>query len=155
MQDELDRRIEREHALEEKDLFTEKILALLVEVGELANETRCFKFWSSKPPSSKEVILEEFVDGLHFVLSIGITKGYKLPATITIKDEQYDGLIQAFLDVYNDIQLLEKDHDVNKFVQLMEDYLVIGRILGFTAEDVENAYLFKNEVNHSRQDQGY
>ena len=29
------------------DVFREKGLALLVELGELANETRCFKFWST------------------------------------------------------------------------------------------------------------
>ncbi|WLD92324.1 dUTP diphosphatase [Alkalihalobacillus sp. AL-G] len=155
MQDELDRRIEKEHQLESKDLFSEKILALLVEVGELANETRCFKFWSSKPPSSKAVILEEFVDGLHFVLSIGLTKSYNLPEAIPIEQPEKE-IVQAFLAVYEDIQLLKmNEHDVNKYERLLEDYLMIGRILGFTADDIQDAYLSKNEVNHSRQDQGY
>ena len=35
---------------EQTDVFREKGLALLVELGELANETRCFKFWSKKGP---------------------------------------------------------------------------------------------------------
>ncbi|WP_345840755.1 dUTP diphosphatase [Bacillus sp. P14.5] len=53
MQKALDTYIEKEHGLEEADLFQEKTMALLVEVGELANETRCFKFWSKKPASEK------------------------------------------------------------------------------------------------------
>ncbi len=75
MQNELDRHIESEHGLQNADLVDKKILALLVELGELANETRCFKFWSKKAPSEQEVILEEYVDGIHFILSLGIEIG--------------------------------------------------------------------------------
>ena len=48
MQRELDNRICKEHRLEGMNLVPSKILALQVELGELANETRCFKFWSSR-----------------------------------------------------------------------------------------------------------
>lgn len=75
LQKELDDRIAKEHDLQPKKLLKEKMLALLVEIGELANETRCFKYWSNKPASEREVILEEYVDGLHFILSIGIDLG--------------------------------------------------------------------------------
>lgn len=54
----------------QSDFLTEKLLALMVEVGELANETRSFKYWSTKEPSSKAVSLAEYADILHFVLSI-------------------------------------------------------------------------------------
>ena len=48
-------------------------MALLVE-RELANETRSFKFWSTKGPSANEIILEEYVDSIHFLLSLLIEK---------------------------------------------------------------------------------
>ena len=60
----------RNTSLEDKDLEENKILALLVEISELANETRCFKHWSKKGPSEESVLLEEYVDSLHFFLSI-------------------------------------------------------------------------------------
>ena len=75
-QQELDKYIAENHDLKHKDVFEEKFLALLVELGELANETRCFKFWSKKAPSEKQIILEEYVDNIHFLLSIGLEKGY-------------------------------------------------------------------------------
>src|SRR5690625_2367570 len=53
-----------------------KIVALLVEIGEMANETRCFKYWSNKEPSKKKVILEEYVDCMHFLLGIGNDYGF-------------------------------------------------------------------------------
>nr|QRZ17780.1 dUTP diphosphatase [Virgibacillus sp. AGTR] len=46
IQKELDTRIEREKGLEGQNLLDKKILALQVELGELANEWRGFKFWS-------------------------------------------------------------------------------------------------------------
>lgn len=66
MQKELDTYIETNHNVKQAELLDKKILALLVEVGELANETRCFKFWSKKKPSERDVIIEEYVDGIHF-----------------------------------------------------------------------------------------
>ena len=77
VQQALDQHIEEKHELQNEDLFARKVLALLVELGELANETRCFKFWSIKPSSEKSVILEEYVDGIHFILSLGIECGFQ------------------------------------------------------------------------------
>ena len=53
--------------------LNDRILALFTEVGEFANATRCFKYWSSKPMESKERLLDEYVDILFFWLSIGNT----------------------------------------------------------------------------------
>jgi dimeric dUTPase (all-alpha-NTP-PPase superfamily) len=156
MQNELDRRIERDRGLENVDLIDKKILALQVELGELANDTRCFKFWSSKPPSERGVILEEFVDGLHFLLSLGIILPYEVPQQMQVPELLEENLVEAFLKVYEDLSVLKNNRDdVNNYVNLMEDYLLIGRLLGFTAEEINDAYLSKNQVNHTRQDQGY
>ena len=56
----LDKHIQSNHNLRYEDIFEELKLALAVEMGELANEVRCFKFWSFKLPSEKSVILEEY-----------------------------------------------------------------------------------------------
>lgn len=50
----LDDRIVKEKGLEGQDLLPEKILALQVELGELANEWRGFKFWSKNQDTSTE-----------------------------------------------------------------------------------------------------
>ena len=73
MQRDLDAYIQKNNSVIE-NVFQKKGLALLVELAELANETRCFKFWSTKGPSEREVILEEYVDSIHFLLSLGIEK---------------------------------------------------------------------------------
>ena len=89
MQQALDNRIIQEHKLEGKNLEENKILALLVEICELANETRCFKHWSNKGPSQKNILLEEYVDSLHFFLSIANHRQYDV-------DRLYDVYLTDF-----------------------------------------------------------
>src|SRR5699024_1796882 len=55
IQEQLDKRIVEEHVLQGQDLLAEKILALQVELGELANEWRWFKFWSADKEPRTEV----------------------------------------------------------------------------------------------------
>jgi dimeric dUTPase (all-alpha-NTP-PPase superfamily) len=154
MQRELDSYIEKEHGLEEADLFNEKVLALLVEVGELANETRCFKFWSTKASSEKKVILEEFVDGVHFILSLGINIGIK---HFELRGASYheEDVTKQFIEIFNSIHDLKVKRSVTEYDQLVHQYFYLGELLGFSHEDVVQAYKEKNEVNYKRQQEGY
>ncbi|ASS92116.1 MAG: dUTPase [Bacillaceae bacterium] len=154
MQKELDEKIEKKHGLEEERLIERKVLALLVEIGELANETRCFKFWSVKPPSDREVILEEYVDGLHFLLSIGHELYIeKLPEMKARKIDK--SLTDLFLNVYQKTAKFSEYLSVQAYIDLFNDYVTLGSALGFSEEDIISAYMAKNEVNHARQNQGY
>ncbi|WP_102026824.1 dUTP diphosphatase [Salirhabdus sp. Marseille-P4669] len=155
MQRKLDKRIKEEHQLQARNLVPEKLLALFVELGELANETRCFKFWSNKGPNEQKVILEEYVDGLHFILSIGIELGFTFEHRETIERDRALSLTEHFLRIYEQITMLQKDKKETSFIQLVDLYLLLGSALGFSEEMIEKAYFQKNEVNHVRQDEGY
>ncbi|WP_064092573.1 dUTP diphosphatase [Rossellomorea aquimaris] len=154
MQKKLDQHIESEHGLQEEDLVEKKILALLVEVGELANETRSFKFWSKKPASEKEVVLEEFVDGVHFILSLGIEIGIQ---QFDLEETNYsnEDVTKQFLEVFKEANHFMEARSVNHFQQLFRQYFHLGELLGFTHEEVFDAYVKKNEVNYNRQKEGY
>ncbi|HWO98281.1 MAG TPA: dUTP diphosphatase [Bacillus sp. (in: firmicutes)] len=154
MQRQLDQHIEEKHGLQQERLVERKVLALLVEVGELANETRCFKFWSVKPPAAKETILEEYVDGIHFLLSLGLE--LKIEEHITIPREKTNHtLTNQFLKVYECISHFQTDMSPDTYIDMFSQYLILGELLGFSAEDIKKAYMSKNEVNFQRQEQGY
>lgn len=153
LQQTLDKRIINEHNLHNECLFSKKVLALQVEVSELANETRCFKFWSVKESSPKEVILEEYVDCLHFILSLGLEKNYE-DIEITLREE-YNNLTESFLNIYIDINDFVVCTTKDNYKTLFEDFLCLGKNLKFTSDDITNAYMKKNNVNHKRQDIGY
>lgn len=152
-QKQLDYYIEAQHDLIDKDMFEEKSLALLVELGELANETRCFKFWSTKPRNEESIILEEYVDGLHFILSLGLEKNYYysskvLKAVSNNETEQFNQIFQACVT-------FKQYPTMPHYETLFECYLQLGELLGFSEESIQHAYLRKNEINYERQNQGY
>lgn len=142
LQQALNDRIVAEHNLKGDSLLPKQLLALHVELGELANKTNCFKYWSNKGPSDKSIILEEYVDCLHFILTIGLHKKYS-DIEISSTPSEYN-LIDQFLNLYIDVNDLliasSKDH----YITLFEDFLSLGVTLGFSENDIEEAYLIKN-----------
>ena len=155
MQEDLDYRIEKDHNLLSENLVPKKTLALLVELGELANETRCFKFWSNKGPSPKKVILEEYVDGLHFILSLGLKLNYSKNLNLESMKALESPLYVQFLDLYDKISKFNNKASSEMYLDLFQSFLNLGASLGFSEKHIEDAYIEKNKVNHKRQDEGY
>jgi dimeric dUTPase (all-alpha-NTP-PPase superfamily) len=157
IQAELDKRIVEKHNLQGEDLLPKKILALQVELGELANELpEVFKFWSNKK-NNRENALKEYCDCLHLILSIGLDKGWgsgieimePLPKVVTNKvTSQFNLLFRKISDFHSANTYMNYRWIINLFISL-------GEMLGFTWEEIEAAYLDKNKVNHERQDDGY
>lgn len=154
MQQKLDAYIMDNHDLNDKNVFNEKYLAFLVELGELANETRCFKYWSTKPPSDKHIILAEYVDGIHFLLSLGLETGCRYTEQGAAISEEVNQTEQ-FNAVYTAAASFKDAPTQEKYEHLFSTFLGLGSTLGFTGEDVVRAYFKKNEINYERQNQGY
>lgn len=153
MQKELDAFIEKTQGID-FDVFREKTLALLVELGELANETRCFKFWSTKGPSEDAVILEEFVDSVHFLLSLGIMKGFN-DLTEWPTDARDASLTELFLQTQQAIIVFGNEPECENYEEIWKCYGAIARTLQFDAQQIIDAYISKNEKNYERQRTGY
>ncbi|MCY7492817.1 dUTP diphosphatase [Bacillus safensis] len=112
-------------------------------------------------------LLEEYVDCLHFFLSIAIKKGWKEELNIreeAIEDFKEEGFEGGLSGVYLEMQwsLLNsrmfKDEEKKKehFRAAWGLFLTIGIVgFGFTLEQIEEAYMDKNAVNHKRQQEGY
>ena len=89
LQKQLDNNIHTKHNINPKEVFEKRRLALIVEICEMINVNRCFKFWSLKKDYDKQVLGDEFVDCLHFILSISLH--FDLDQTeYEIKDVVYD-----------------------------------------------------------------
>jgi dimeric dUTPase (all-alpha-NTP-PPase superfamily) len=150
MQRQLDNRIIAEKGLEGEDLIPKKLMAFLIELGELANELpEIFKFWSNKK-NNYEKALFEYVDGLHFLLSIGIEEGvlYQYMAVHPIKQVT---VFEQFAAIY----LYASAYWTHGYGRLFNAYIGLGEMLGFTPEQIEEAYMKKNKINHERQQSGY
>jgi len=204
LQAELDRRIEQEHPRQPgEDRLPKKILALQVELGELCNCWRGFKFWSNnQEPRIVEYrdcpycgghgvidcfplgapdetyayedqcpecvggqveynpLLEEYVDCLHFLLSIGleITEPDMLDLNrwhITKADNITEQFLWIMADVTELYNSLDDGYSNLEYEFLLLRFIHLGEMLGFTWEEIEGAYLQKNQENFKRQEEGY
>lgn len=199
MQKTLDERIIKEKGLEGQDLFPNTVLALQVELAEFANEGRWFKHWSNdREPRTKEYcekckgedwyhddflgnmlcknhrnpLLEEFVDGVHFFLSIANQKGWQEALWVyeeQIYHDKFDGdltayylemvyfLNKAYMEKYPNEQRIA-GFQKNKYFFRMAWILFLNLGIngfGLTPEQIEQAYFEKNAINHQRQEEGY
>jgi dimeric dUTPase (all-alpha-NTP-PPase superfamily) len=149
----LDTHIQQQHQVTYGTTREKRILALLVEVGEMINETKTFKFWSKKPSAEKPIILDEFADGLHFLLSLAIeVKSLKVSYEII---KQNLSLTSATILVYQAVTDLSKQWSISLVEQAFQRYLNLIPLLGFTTEEVVSAYFKKLGINYTRQQNAY
>lgn len=185
IQAELDKRIVEKHGLQNEDLLDKKILALQVELGELANEWRGFKFWSTDQEPRTELfttsplpneplvvkrnpLLEEYVDGIHFFISLANDLKINPSDFVVEGDYTKENATETFNEVFSMVSsvIVLMDVDVPATITMKEIQEVLHeafscyvglaeKFLDFTWEQIEHAYLDKNKINHTRQDSGY
>ncbi|AZJ44196.1 dUTP diphosphatase [Bacillus velezensis] len=101
-------------------------------------------------------LLEEYVDCLHFILSIGNRLDYNDSETINIILSKYlniRGILNPkwlFSSLISTVAFTRQNY-INLFI----NFFTLGKRLGFTIEQIEAAYMEKNAVNHQRQQEGY
>lgn len=149
----LDATIAENHHVSYETTHSRRLLALLVEIGEFANTTRCFKYWSNKGMEDKATVLDEYADGMHFFLSLGIDVGStKFDYEITKPDCD---LTEQIHRVYSRIEDFRNNWKEEPYIKAFSTFLNIIPLLGYTFADVEEAYFKKLGVNYVRQDTNY
>ncbi len=137
----------------EQQYWEDRIIALMVELGEVSNEIRFFKFWSKKEASAKEVIIDELVDCLHFAFSLGNTLNNDQWLFAT--DDMKRPITLIYFDVVEKLMKLVHEKDEVLFRSMLFNLVEIAWYLGYSMEDIEEAYNKKNQINYERQNTGY
>lgn len=159
-----------------EDRFNKLILALLVELGECANEWRGFKFWSKdQEPRTNEpfhsvsfeiltgesfpdvqyrnLLLEEYVDGFHFVLELGLE--YEWTPVACDLYFKTDDVVKQFIGLYESISKFRITKTKDSYYKMLMIFIGLGEMLGFTWKQIETAYFEKHAINLKRQENGY
>lgn len=156
-QAELDKSIMSAYGLTEID--EEKLsFAILDEVGELTHELKGNWCWWKKTqaPVDMRKVLGELIDVWHFVLSYqnhfnGGENGILNALMFTRNSDNIFKLLMT-----NEYKLSETLTDLATWnIHKMERLIAISEYLGFTIEQVYEAYCDKNKVNYQRLKEGY
>lgn len=153
----LDKAIMEEYGLEELD--EEKLnLAILDEIGELTHELKADWCWWKKTqaPVDEEKVLGELVDIFHFVLS--------WQNNFNDGEEGLGSAPDVKRRIKEQCNFMHKINGslINEFFRLVsfplyrvEALIAITEYLGFTIEQVYEAYCDKNKINYQRLKEGY
>lgn len=107
-------------------------------------------------------LLEEYVDCLHFILSIGIElklddRANSLLLNINWGEDSITLMFQEILSHISDLfwnSYHGYEFELN-FRAILSNFIILGEMLGFTWEQIEQAYYAKNKINHQRQEANY
>lgn len=178
-QKELEKHIVENKKLKGMDLFSGKVLAALVEIGENANEQRSWKHWSNdqKPRVYREEVplhagipffgdvkvrnplLEEFADIVHFILSLGNSLAVDIEKVNNLPFAKEDNITMQYNTLFYLVSNIGVHEDklflLHYYYLSFSYFLGLSEMLGFSWDEVEKAYYEKNEINHQRQENGY
>ena len=108
-------------------------------------------------------LLEEYVDCLHFILSIGLELELNDRSNSLIRElhavenevnEMFVEVLTHTCDLYW-ADYHDPENTESSYKNIFSNFVHLGQLLSFTWEQVEEAYYAKNKVNHERQITGY
>ena len=153
-QKELDKANMKKSGLNEYPLEMIKT-AYRVELGELLQEWKQFKFWKiNKGEIDREKMIEEWADCMHFALSLELFVVEKLE--INFIDKDYTKCLNLrirYLDKNDIYGTLDDCYEINSTI--LNDTIALGLKLNYTLEELEQAYWRKNKINWERIEGGY
>ena len=128
----------------DSEMVKKNKLELLVEIGELANETRYFKYWSNKPIDI-ELVKGEYADCLimtfYFFNIMNINLDEKF-----MEIEEYNKV-----DIFGRLYKLASDYYYNDEKNIIKEIFVtlinLGYMIGFNDSDIIDACMTKINKN--------
>lgn len=152
MQRVLDEAILKEHGNVYDDKIAKQMkIALFVELGELMNELPTkFKHWKKTAKDDREKALVEYVDALHFQMSL-----------FNYYDCKIDKIIHHYYEIEENLKCNDLEKCLIYCVYFCEDFkgisylFDIGKLLGFEWEEIYETYKKKNAINYERLKNGY
>ena len=138
----------------DKRLHEKNCLELIVELGELANESRCFKYWSIKGVN-RENLLEEYADCLLMVLYM--FNYYNIDNIYEVKNDYSEDILFVFNDLirmcamFMDNDNLDEDYVMNVFNYLLH----LGKLLNISENEIIKSCYDKIIKNEERLNSNY
>lgn len=149
----LDELFALQYDIRSQEIIKKYKLELLVEFGELANETRCFKFWSTRQTGDKEKVLEEYIDCLFMILYFCNITNVSLEEEFPVVEEK--DIITTFLTLYEYGSDLSKNFERETIKKLLVEILYLASLLDFTLDDLVRETKKKSLIIQERLESDY
>ena len=138
----------------ESKFYEKNCLELIVELCELANESKCFKYWTVKKPD-KNLVLEEFADCLLMVLYMFNTYNVDSVSTVDV-DNACDILEEFNILIRMCTNLMDRNNIHEMFLkEIFTRLMHIGRLLELSDDEIIETCYKKIKKNEERLNSDY
>ena len=124
-------------------MYKKNKMELLVEIGEMANETKCFKYWSNKE-ANRELVLEEYADCIIMTLCLFNYHHLSLDNT---SFKKMDDAIDTIAYIYKLASEFYFNDDSNLLKEILFNLVNLACLLNITNEEIISSSLAKINKN--------
>ena len=119
--------------------INQKILSFLHDLSEVALESRCYLFWEKEEPVNHQQLLENYLEGLTMLMSIGYELRIDSIKNHTEIPENQD-LYYLFFKIYQSILNVQKQYSSEDYQNTIDDYFTLGFKLGIDIDEIIDNY---------------
>ena len=119
--------------------INQKILSFLHDFSEVALESRCYLFWEKEEPVNHQQLLENYLEGLTMLMSIGYELRIDSIKNHTEIPENQD-LYSLFFKIYQSILNVQKQYSSEDYQNTIDDYFTLGFKLGIDIDEIIDNY---------------
>ena len=136
----------------DKKLFQKNLVELMVEIGEFVNETKVFKYWTTKRPN-KEKMLEEYADVITMILTFyGL---YDLEIKDSYPEIIETDILKLIMELFRNTYKFYEDNDKEVLEEIFSYTLYIGTLFEFKEEEILSAIDKKQKIIEERLNSDY
>ena len=136
----------------DKKLFQKNLVELMVEIGEFVNETKVFKYWTTKRPN-KEKMLEEYADVITMILTFyGL---YDLEIKDSYPEIIETDILKLIMELFHKTYKFYEDNDKEILEEIFSYTLYIGTLFEFKEEEILSAIDKKQKIIEERLNSDY
>lgn len=116
------------------DILYKQILELIIEISELAYETKCFKYWKNDKPSPAEITIPEYADCLMITLCLCDLANVDIS---NLPQTSENDMIKLFIKLHNLASQLTFNLDKKLLLEILSNLLNLSKLLGFSDSELE------------------
>ncbi len=117
----------------------QKILSFIHDLSEVADQSRCYLFWEKKEPVNHKQLLENYLDGLTMLMSIGYELKIDSIKNYTEIPEKKD-ILSQFFKIYHSILKVQQNYSSDAYQNTIDDYFTLGFMLGIDTDEILDHY---------------
>ena len=136
----------------EPEMFSKNCIELLTELGEFANETKCFKYWSIKE-AKKDECLEEYADCITMVLFFSNILDMNLEEID--KHDDINNILEMFNNLFKISTELMDNCNASNVSKLFNNLLYLGKLFNYNEDDIIKACDNKHRKIEERLNSNY